>query len=105
MISQCNFFVIVQYPEHENVHEKRSQIRETGTRALVAAGGLLITSPDLLLSGTLISNSFKCARASVIQERFGGSGGYHAVKGTLLHELFQVGCAFLSLSLLGWPLL
>ena len=77
--------------------------KQAPKHVLIAAGGLLITSPDVLLSGTLISNSFKCPRASVIQERFGGSGGYHAMKGTLLHELFQVGCAFLSLSLLGWP--
>ena len=87
--------VTVQYSERQAIHRSW----EIGTRARVAAG-LLITNPDLLLSGTLISNSFKCPRASVIQERFGGSGGYHAVKGTLLHEMFQVGCALLSLSVL-----
>jgi len=44
----------------------------------------------MLLSGTLISGSYKCPRASVIQERFGSSSGIAAVKGTLLHEVFQV---------------
>lgn len=46
--------------------------------------------PDVLLSGTLVSGSYKCSRSSVIQERFGGDSSVSAVKGTLLHELFQV---------------
>ena len=53
--------------------------------------GLVVLHPDVLLSGTLVSGSYKCPRASVIQERFGGSSGVAAVQGTLLHELFQVG--------------
>ena len=53
------------------------------------AAGLVVLHPDVLLSGTLVSGSYKCPRASVIQERFGGSSGIAAVQGTLLHELFQ----------------
>ena len=57
---------------------------------IIHATGLLILHPDLLLSGTLVSGSYKCARSSVIQECFGGSSNDKAVKGTLLHELMQV---------------
>ena len=44
----------------------------------------------MLLSGTLVSGSYKCPRASVIGEKFGSTSGIAAVKGTILHELFQV---------------
>ena len=53
--------------------------------------GLLITHPDVLLSGTLVTSSLKCQRASVLQDRFGGGAASQvAVQGTMLHELFQV---------------
>ena len=45
--------------------------------------------PDLLLSGTRISGSFKCPRQSVLEERFGGDSNARAVEGTLLHDLLQ----------------
>ncbi|KAL0046566.1 hypothetical protein WJX82_003944 [Trebouxia sp. C0006] len=52
--------------------------------------GMVILHPDLLLSGTRVSGSFKCKRQAVLEERFGGSSSDKAVEGTLLHELFQV---------------
>jgi len=51
---------------------------------------MVILHPDLLLSGTRVSGSFKCKRQAVLEERFGGSSSDKAVEGTLLHELFQV---------------
>ncbi|DBA90758.1 TPA: DNA replication endonuclease-helicase Dna2, variant 2 [Trebouxia sp. C0004] len=52
--------------------------------------GMVILHPDLLLSGTRVSGSFRCKRQAVLEERFGGSSSDKAVEGTLLHELFQV---------------
>ena len=52
--------------------------------------GMVILHPDLLLSGTRVTGSFKCERQAVLEERFGGSSSDKAVEGTLLHELFQV---------------
>ncbi|CAL8464813.1 g4348 [Coccomyxa elongata] len=54
------------------------------------AAGLLVVQPDVLLSGTRVAGSFKCARQAVLEERFGGNSGAKAVEGTLLHELFQI---------------
>ena len=51
---------------------------------------MVILHPDLLLSGTRVSGSFKCKRQAVLEERFGGNSSDKAVEGTLLHELFQV---------------
>ena len=53
--------------------------------------------PDLLLSGTRISGSFKCARQSVLEERFGGDSNARAVEGTLLHDLLQA-CVSIELT-------
>jgi hypothetical protein len=44
----------------------------------------------VLLSGTRVAGSFRCARQAVLEERLGGSSGRKAVEGTLLHHLFQV---------------
>jgi hypothetical protein len=55
-----------------------------------AWAGLLVLQPDVLLSGTRVAGSFKCARQAVLEERFGGGGSAKAVEGTLLHDLFQV---------------
>jgi hypothetical protein len=52
--------------------------------------GLFVLQPDVLLSGTRVAGSFRCARQAVLEERLGGSSGAKAVEGTLLHELFQV---------------
>jgi len=57
---------------------------------LLHVAGMVILHPDLLLSGTRVSGSFKCKRQAVLEERFGGSSSDKAVEGTLLHELFQV---------------
>lgn len=51
---------------------------------------MVILHPDLLLSGTRVSGSFRCQRQSVLEERFGGSSNDKAVEGTLMHEVFQV---------------
>jgi len=53
------------------------------------AAGALVLQPDVLLSGTRVSSSFKCARQTVLEERFGGDSSVKAMEGTLLHELFQ----------------
>ena len=53
--------------------------------------------PDVLLSGTRISGSFKCARQSVLEERFGGDSNARAVEGTLLHDLLQA-CVSIQLT-------
>lgn len=51
---------------------------------------MVILHPDLLLSGTRVSGSFRCQRQSVLEERFAGSSNDKAVEGTLMHEVFQV---------------
>ncbi|KAK9846251.1 hypothetical protein WJX81_000082 [Elliptochloris bilobata] len=51
--------------------------------------GALVLLPDVLLSGTRVSSSFKCVRQAVLEERYGGDSSAKAVQGTLLHELFQ----------------
>lgn len=61
--------------------------------------GLLVLQPDVLLSGTRVAGSYKCARQAVLEERFGGDSGAKAVEGTLLHDLFQVCLSFRHLSL------
>ena len=59
--------------------------------------GIVVLQPDVLLSGTRISGSFKCARQSVLEERFGGDSNARAVEGTLLHDLLQA-CASIQLT-------
>lgn len=51
---------------------------------------MVILHPDLLLSGTRVTGSFRCRRQSVLEERFAGSSNDKAVEGTLMHEVFQV---------------
>lgn len=51
--------------------------------------GMVILHPDMLLSGTRVSSSFKCKRQAVLEERFAGSSSDKAVEGTILHEVFQ----------------
>ena len=51
---------------------------------------MVILHPDLLLSGTRVSGSFRCKRQAVLEERFAGNSSDKAVEGTLLHEVFQV---------------
>ncbi|OPJ84724.1 DNA replication ATP-dependent helicase/nuclease DNA2 [Patagioenas fasciata monilis] len=53
--------------------------------------GYLVLYPDLLLSGTTISNSIRCMRRAVLSERFRGSecGSRQTLIGTILHEIFQ----------------
>lgn len=50
---------------------------------------MVILHPDLLLSGTRVSSSFRCKRQAVLEERFAGSSSDKAVEGTILHEVFQ----------------
>ena len=50
---------------------------------------MVILHPDMLLSGTRVSSSFKCKRQAVLEERFAGSSSDKAVEGTILHEVFQ----------------
>ncbi|NXK49258.1 DNA2 nuclease, partial [Chauna torquata] len=53
--------------------------------------GYLILYPDLLLSGTTISNSIRCIRRAVLSEKFKGSesGSRQTLIGTILHDIFQ----------------
>ncbi|XP_067996252.1 DNA replication ATP-dependent helicase/nuclease DNA2 [Melanerpes formicivorus] len=53
--------------------------------------GYLVLYPDLLLSGTTISNSIRCVRRAVLSEKFKGSefGSRQTLIGTILHDIFQ----------------
>ena len=55
----------------------------------MAVSGVLVLRPDVLLSGTRVAGSFKCARQALLEERFGGTSGRKAMEGTLLHSLFE----------------
>ncbi|NXY45581.1 DNA2 nuclease, partial [Ceuthmochares aereus] len=63
----------------------------SGTWIIDAQSGYLVLYPDLLLSGTTISNSIRCMRRAVLSERFRGfeSGSRPTLIGTILHEIFQ----------------
>uniref|UniRef100_A0A8B9E6K0 DNA replication ATP-dependent helicase/nuclease DNA2 n=1 Tax=Anser cygnoides TaxID=8845 RepID=A0A8B9E6K0_ANSCY len=62
----------------------------SGTWIIDEQFGYLILYPDLLLSGTTISNSIRCVRRAVLSERFRVSSGSHQMLvGTILHEIFQ----------------
>ncbi|XP_053161315.1 DNA replication ATP-dependent helicase/nuclease DNA2 [Hemicordylus capensis] len=53
--------------------------------------GYLILYPDVLLSGTTVSNSIRCMRKAVLSEKFKRceSGSHQMLIGTILHEIFQ----------------
>ncbi|XP_057259240.1 DNA replication ATP-dependent helicase/nuclease DNA2 [Pezoporus wallicus] len=63
----------------------------SGTWVIDEQSGYLVLYPDLLLSGTTISNSIRCMRRAVLSERFRGSecGSRQTLVGTILHEIFQ----------------
>ncbi|NXU33318.1 DNA2 nuclease, partial [Thalassarche chlororhynchos] len=63
----------------------------SGTWVINEQSGYLVLYPDLLLSGTTISNSIRCMRRAVLSERFRGSesGSRQTLIGTILHEIFQ----------------
>ncbi|XP_035393754.1 DNA replication ATP-dependent helicase/nuclease DNA2 [Cygnus atratus] len=63
----------------------------SGTWIIDEQFGYLILYPDLLLSGTTISNSIRCVRRAVLSEKFRGSesGSCQMLVGTILHEIFQ----------------
>ncbi|NXG46383.1 DNA2 nuclease, partial [Psilopogon haemacephalus] len=63
----------------------------SGTWVINEQSGYLVLYPDLLLSGTTISNSIRCVRRAVLSEKFKGSefGSRHTLLGTILHEIFQ----------------
>uniref|UniRef100_A0A8B9CTH3 DNA replication ATP-dependent helicase/nuclease n=1 Tax=Anser brachyrhynchus TaxID=132585 RepID=A0A8B9CTH3_9AVES len=63
----------------------------SGTWIIDEQFGYLILYPDLLLSGTTISNSIRCVRRAVLNEKFRGSesGSHQMLVGTILHEIFQ----------------
>ncbi|XP_074965605.1 DNA replication ATP-dependent helicase/nuclease DNA2 isoform X2 [Phalacrocorax aristotelis] len=63
----------------------------SGTWIINEQSGYLVLYPDLLLSGTTISNSIRCMRRAVLGERFRGSesGSHQTLIGTILHEIFQ----------------
>ncbi|XP_062989360.1 DNA replication ATP-dependent helicase/nuclease DNA2 [Elgaria multicarinata webbii] len=56
-----------------------------------ADSGYLILYPDLLLSGTSVSNSIRCMRKAILSEKFRRceSGSRPMLIGTILHEIFQ----------------
>ncbi|KAJ7324266.1 hypothetical protein JRQ81_017286 [Phrynocephalus forsythii] len=56
-----------------------------------ADSGYLVLYPDMLLSGTTVSNSIKCMRRAVLSEKFKscGPGSRPMLIGTILHEIFQ----------------
>ncbi|XP_015269363.1 PREDICTED: DNA replication ATP-dependent helicase/nuclease DNA2 [Gekko japonicus] len=53
--------------------------------------GYLILYPDILLSGTTVSNSIRCMRKAVLSEKFRRceSPSRQMLIGTILHEIFQ----------------
>uniref|UniRef100_A0A8C0B9Q0 DNA replication ATP-dependent helicase/nuclease n=1 Tax=Buteo japonicus TaxID=224669 RepID=A0A8C0B9Q0_9AVES len=63
----------------------------SGTWVINEQSGYLVLYPDLLLSGTTISNSIRCMRRALLSERFRGSdsGSRQTLIGTILHEIFQ----------------
>ncbi|NXN13274.1 DNA2 nuclease, partial [Indicator maculatus] len=63
----------------------------SGTWVINEESGYLVLYPDLLLSGTTISNSIRCVRRAVLSEKFRGSefGSRQTLIGTILHEIFQ----------------
>ncbi|NXU48023.1 DNA2 nuclease, partial [Turnix velox] len=63
----------------------------SGTWLINEQCGYLVLYPDLLLSGTAITNSIRCMRRAVLAERFRGLGSSsrHTLVGTILHEIFQ----------------
>ncbi|KFW68343.1 DNA replication ATP-dependent helicase/nuclease DNA2, partial [Pygoscelis adeliae] len=63
----------------------------SGTWIINEQSGYLVLYPDLLLSGTTVSNSIRCMRQAVLSERFRGfeSGSRQTLIGTILHDIFQ----------------
>ncbi|XP_019394042.1 PREDICTED: DNA replication ATP-dependent helicase/nuclease DNA2 isoform X1 [Crocodylus porosus] len=63
----------------------------SGTWIINGESGYLILFPDLLLSGTTVSNSIRCMRKAVLSEKFRSceSGSRQMLVGTILHEIFQ----------------
>ena len=53
--------------------------------------GLIVVSPDMLVSGTSVVSSLFCRRKAVLSERFRKSDPANRVMltGTLVHRLFQ----------------
>ncbi|GFO46493.1 hypothetical protein PoB_007299800 [Plakobranchus ocellatus] len=53
--------------------------------------GLIVVSPDLLLSGTLVVSAVFCPRKSVLNEQFKGvdKGNVHMLYGSIIHSVFQ----------------
>uniref|UniRef100_A0A8C4W8Y6 DNA replication ATP-dependent helicase/nuclease n=1 Tax=Gopherus evgoodei TaxID=1825980 RepID=A0A8C4W8Y6_9SAUR len=62
----------------------------SGTWIINRDSGYLILYPDLLLSGTTVSNSIRCMRKAVLSEKFRSSSRQMMI-GTILHETFQQG--------------
>nr|XP_006125342.1 DNA replication ATP-dependent helicase/nuclease DNA2 [Pelodiscus sinensis] len=65
----------------------------SGTWIINRDSGYLILYPDLLLSGTTVSNSIRCMRKAVLSEKFRSceSRSRQMLIGTILHETFQQG--------------
>ncbi|KAM9133412.1 DNA replication ATP-dependent helicase/nuclease DNA2 isoform 2-T2 [Pangshura tecta] len=65
----------------------------SGTWIITRDSGYLILYPDLLLSGTTVSNSIRCMRKAVLSEKFRSceSSSRQMLIGTILHETFQHG--------------
>ncbi|XP_037759445.1 DNA replication ATP-dependent helicase/nuclease DNA2 isoform X3 [Chelonia mydas] len=65
----------------------------SGTWIINRDSGYLILYPDLLLSGTTVSNSIRCLRKAVLSEKFRSceSSSRQMLIGTILHETFQQG--------------
>jgi hypothetical protein len=54
------------------------------------SSGMVILQPDVLVSGTVVSESFPCLRRAVLRDTMqAGASSTAAVKGNLAHELLQ----------------
>ncbi|XP_061491165.1 DNA replication ATP-dependent helicase/nuclease DNA2 [Rhineura floridana] len=63
----------------------------SGVWIIDADKGYLILYPDLLVSGTTVSNSIRCMRKALLSEKFRrrDPGSHPMLIGTILHEIFQ----------------
>eukprot|EP00897_Mesotaenium_endlicherianum_P007811 jgi/Mesen1/7058/ME000369S06383 len=65
---------------------------DSGCLVVDKDSNLLVLHPDTLVSGSRVGGSFACARRAVLDERVRGTSDTSAaaLKGTMLHQLFQV---------------
>lgn len=73
---------------------------QTQTYVVDDEDGIAILHPDVLISGTSLSNSFACLRRAVLNERIrdGGGSNIAALYGNMAHSVMQEGLVSRSFS-------